>query len=186
MRACDPKHRFTPLRSIEERLTAGIAHEFGPDEAPPAEAHAKVNRIVELWQSMRPDPGLLPGRKHFDPVRARDLLNNLWLLDVVETDPRRYRLRLVGGALTEAGTGLAKGQFFGDLGTPEEQVRSTAIFRRLERNPRINWRRGPSALGYMEHVRELERVILPMAADGSTVDTFMCLTVFHYADGHQG
>jgi hypothetical protein len=27
-------------------------------------------------------------------------------------------------------------------------------------------------------------VTLPMAADGTTVDLFLCLTVFYHADGH--
>ncbi|WP_162914885.1 PAS domain-containing protein [Desertibaculum subflavum] len=172
-------------RPLAERMAASLRAEFGPDEPPPAAAHPKVQRIVRLWQSLRPGPGLLPGRRHFDPLQAPDLLNNIWLMEVVDEDPRRYRLRLVGGALVEAGTGIRKGQFFGDVGSREEAASAAQVFRHLERCRRINWRRGPSALGYMEHVRELERVILPMAADGVTVDIFMCLTVFYYADGRE-
>lgn len=180
-----PKPGATPWQSLAERMAASRRAEFGPDEPPPTDAHPKVRRIVRHWQSIRPGPGLLPGRRHFDPVQTPDLLNNIWLMDVVDDDPRRYRLRLVGGALVEAGTGIRKGQFFGDVGTPEEAVAAAQVFHHLERSRRINWRRGPSALGYMEHVRALERVILPMAGDGVTVDMFMCLTVFYYADGHE-
>jgi hypothetical protein len=180
-----PGSDFTPLRSLDERLNAGRHHEFAPDAPPPADAHAKVKRVVELWQALRPGPGLIPGRQHFDPTQARDLLNNIWLLDVVADDPRRYRHRLIGGALTEAGVATRKGEFFGDLSTPEEAARATAVFRRLEQTKQLNWRRGPSALGYLDHVRELERVILPMASDGVTVDLFLCLTVFYDADGRE-
>lgn len=174
---------WTPLRPATERLAEGVRREFEIGEDPPAQAHEKIKRIVRLYQSIRPAPSLLPGRQQFDPLEARDLLPNIWLMEVVPDDPRRFRARLIGGALTEAGATFRKGQYFSDVGTPEEAARTTAFFARLEQVKRIDWRRGPSALGHMEHVKELERVIMPMAADGTTVDTFMCLTVFYGSDG---
>ena len=172
-----------PARSLTERLAQSRYAEFGVGEPAPPDAHPKIARVIELWKAMGQPDGALPGRQHFDPGEARDLLSNIWLLDVVADDPRRFRARLVGGALIEAGASLRKGQFFTDIGTPEEGQRNLAFFSNLAQTKRIDWRRGPSMLGYMEHVKELERVIMPMAENGMVVDMFLCLTVFYGSDG---
>jgi len=179
----DRSRSYIAIRSFAERMAASVRSEFAALDPVPAEAHPKVRRIVEYWRSLMPGPGLLPGRRQFDPTAVPDLLNHLWLLEIVPDDPRRFRLRLVGGALTEAGAGLRKGQFFVESGTPEEAARAHARFSSMEKSRLIDWRRGPPALGYMEHVRELERVMLPLAADGRSVDMFLCLTVFYFAEG---
>ena len=107
------------------------------------------------------------------------------MLDVAPDDPRLVRVRLAGTALDRAGARIRRGEFMADRGSPEEREVAIAVFRDLRRTRRINWRRGPSALGYMEHVPELERVILPLATDGIAVDGFLNLSVFYFADGSE-
>src|SRR5215470_6859111 len=71
--------------------------------------HPRIARLIEHWRALAPGPGLLPGRQHFDPMQVRDLLPHLWLLDVVAGPPRRFRFRLVGGAIVDAGAPVRVG-----------------------------------------------------------------------------
>ena len=130
----------------------------------------------------QPD-GALPGRQHFDPLTTPELLNNIWLVDVVPGAAPRFRFRLVGGAAVDAGTEFRKGLYLSEVGSAEEAALATRNFTDQLRTKRAQWRRGPSTLGRLEFARELERVSLPMARDGANVDLFMCVTVFYYADG---
>jgi hypothetical protein len=47
-----------------------------------------------------------------------------------------------------------------------------------------DWRRGPPAIDHTQYVDTLERVILPFASDGSSVDLLMGCTVFYWKSGH--
>lgn len=172
-----------PDASPSEHPAESQRADLGLDDEPPPGAHAKVVAIVRHWRSLMPAPGVLPGRQHFDPVQVPQLLSNVWLVDVVSDDPRMFRARLVGTAFERVGARLRKGNFFEDV-APEAEAKVTAqSFRRLLQTGGYSWRRGKSSFSHMEHVRELERVILPLASDGATVDMFLCLTVFYMSDG---
>jgi hypothetical protein len=152
-------------------------------DEPPAEAHPKIVQLIRHWQALAPAPGMLPGRQHFDPLRVHQLMPHLWLVDVVPDDPRRYRVRLVGGALVNARAPIRRGHFLSDAMTPEEARRSNELFGRIASLRHVDWRRGPSVLRHMDHVFALERVMMPMAADGVSVDMMLCMTLFYWTDG---
>ena len=56
-----------------------------------AEPHPRIAELIRHWRSLAPGPGLLPGRRHFDPMKVPKLLPNIWLLEIVPGPPRRYR-----------------------------------------------------------------------------------------------
>jgi hypothetical protein len=166
-----------PAESFEARSQSSI------EDDPPADAHPQVAQLIRHWQSLAPAPGLLPGRQHFDPLRVRQLLPHLWLVDVVPDDSRRFRARLVGGALVDAGVPIRRGRFLSDVMTPEERTRAGDLFDRIVSQRHVDWRRGPPVLGHMKHIYALERAMMPMATDGSTVDMLLCITLFYWTDG---
>ncbi len=97
-----------------------------PDPGVPAKAtpNPRITRLIDYWRGLAPGPGLLPGRRHFDPMRVPDLLPNLWLIDVVRGTPNRYRYRLIGSALFDAGAPMRVGMFIDELGdTPSTRRR---------------------------------------------------------------
>ncbi len=159
----------------------GFRHD-GPIPAALAKAHPAVRRLLAYWQSIRPSPGTLPGRRDLDPAEIPELLAHLWLLDV-ERRPLRYRYRLVGGALVDAGLGVKRGDYF------EEKVRSQdlpgllAILNRVSEEGMIDWRRGPPSIDHDRFIARLERILLPMASDGTTVDVILGCTLFYWSDG---
>ena len=144
--------------------------------------------MIDHWRSLAPAPGSLPGRRHFDPLAVPHLLSNLWLLDVVrggESGPvRRYRVRLVGGAIVAVGFPARPGEFFDD---PSVSADVSALRRQLDavvETHRPDWRRGKPMIDHTTYVDALERVILPLAADGRSVDMLLGCTVFYWRDGN--
>jgi hypothetical protein len=150
--------------------------------APPATAHPKIAELHDYWRRLAPAPGMLPARRQIDPVDIPGLLANLWLADVVG-EPPRFRFRLIGGAMERIGVAAAKGDFF-DRHVPDDCMPMRQFrFVVAERQP--VWFRGPAFLPHRAKMFELERLTLPLAGDGATVDTLLTITVFYMPDGQQ-
>ncbi len=151
---------------------------------PRGEPHPRIARMIAYWREIAPGPGLIPGKQHFDPIRVPDLLPNLWLLDVVREDGRlRYRFRLVGDALIDSGAPFRKGLFVDELGDRIDQVAAQAIHDGVVRSLQPGWRRGLPIVKHLKFIALLERVLLPLAEDGRTVDHILGMTVFYQMDG---
>jgi len=145
--------------------------------------HPRIARLIEYWRALAPGPGLLPGRRHFDPMRVPDLLPNIWLVDVVRGTPNRYRYRLLGSALYDAGAPMRVGLFVDELGDDIDQVAAHASFDGVVSTRQPDWRRGAPIIKHLKFIATLERVLLPLAEDGETVDIILGMTVFYLLDG---
>ncbi|MGH7123029.1 MAG: PAS domain-containing protein, partial [Stellaceae bacterium] len=139
---------------------------------PPAGARSEIVAIYDYWRGKAPADGLLPGRRHIDPVEIPQLLPNIWLVDVVD-DPRRFRVRLVGTALVDAGIPVRVGDFIVDRLLPEQRAGALAEFESVVRSREPLWYRGPVNLRHDTYVHEIERIFLPLAADGRHVDMLL-------------
>ena len=146
-------------------------------EAPfPPDRHAKVHSLFCYWDSLRPAGGL-PARKDFDPTQIPDLLRNIWLIDVVPPEPR-FRYRLVGTAIVEARgydqTGSFLDQEVADF--PQSQTRAD-LQKVLAGN--VSWRRGvPDKMHRLNDIFSLERIFLPLASNGTSVDIVVALSLY--------
>lgn len=154
----------------------------GPVPRDLSTAHPKIRRCLDYWQAIRPSGGGLPARRDLDPIAVPHLLPHLWLLDV-EDAPRRYRYRLVGGSMVDAGLGVKRGDYFDETVRSEDLPGLLAILDRISEQRVIDWRRGPPALEHDRFVSRLERILMPLAADGDNVDIILGCTVFYWSDG---
>ncbi len=160
----------------------------------PEDAHAKVHAIHGYWLDCAPAPGRLPGRRSIDPLRIPRLLENIWLLDVV---PRpsdasspdadmmapRFRMRLVGGAMRRHGILTAPGDFIESFLPPDAlPLRELHL---LADTCCPAWYRGHAFMPHDRELHMLERIFLPMAEDGETVDVVLGLTVFFDEQGRE-
>jgi hypothetical protein len=143
---------------------------------PPETARPEIIRLYDYWRSKAPAAGLLPGRLHIDPIEIPRLLQYLWLLDVVD-DPRRFRVRLVGTALILTGTPARTGDFMADFMPPDKREASLADLEWVVQSREPWWYRGPVILAHDTFVKEVERLVLPLAADGRNVDMLLCMSV---------
>jgi PAS domain len=150
----------------------------------PPGAHPKIVQLHDYWRHAVPPGSGLPGRKHIDPTEIPTLLEHLWLLDVVGAPPRfRYRLR--GGAAQRVGLPGHVGDFMDQFfkGGPTDERLDHLRFVVAARQPK--WFRGEPRLKHKTEIAELERLHLPLAADGQTVDMILCLTVYYSFIGNE-
>jgi len=144
---------------------------------PPETARPEIVALYDYWLSKAPGLGLLPGRQHIDPTEFPKLLQYVWLLDVVD-DPRRFRVRLVGSALLQTGTPARTGDFMADHMPPKRRAALLADLGSVVETREPMWSRGePVLLRHNTFVHEVERIVLPLAADGRTVDKLLGLSI---------
>jgi hypothetical protein len=149
-------------------------------ETPFAIKDARLRRFYDYWLS-KCRPGRLPARADIDPVAIPDLLPWIMLIDPVPGPAGyRFRFRLVGTALVERGGRDATGKFYDELFSARETARFTAIYTDV-----INSRQphhyhadfDVQRLEGREHIR-YERVLCPLAADGTHVDMLIGVLAF--------
>ncbi len=151
------------------------------------EAHVKIVALHEYWQRVAPGPGRLPGRQHIDPIDIPKLLANIWMLDVVDptgdSHSRRFRFRLIGTALQRVGLTARVGDHVDQF--IDEKARATTLeeLHRVVTTRSPVWFRGQAFMRHDSKAFELERPLLPLAGDGTTVDIILCLTVFYTTRG---
>lgn len=158
-----------------------------PPEAPaadlPGSPHPKIVRLIAYWRSLAPGPGLLPGRQHFDPLHLPDLLPHLLLLDVLAGPPRRYRYRLIGGGIVDAGWLARKGDFVDDPRLSDDPAAAMRPIDRVVESKQPDWHHGGPMVQHAKQVTKLERVFLPLARDGASVDMVIGMTLYYWIDG---
>jgi len=145
----------------------------------PDNCHPKVRAIVDYWLSIHPKKGL-PGRQHFDPRCVPKLLSNIWLIDVVR-DPLRFRFRLFGSRIVDYAGEDNTGKWV-DERWPDFDAE---VLKDIIKTKMPSWSRGPSVFRPEKDYYELERVRLPLAQDGETVDIILVLTLFFDRDGKE-
>jgi hypothetical protein len=149
---------------------------------PPADCQAPIRAIFDYWQRISP-PGQLPGRAQFDPADIPALLPSVWLLDVVPAPASslrwHFRYRLVGTELVRMfkcdPTGQLLHEAWPSLAAPGSiYPHHVAVVE--QRRP--SFRRGRSLYDSQRDYQWLERILLPLARDGATVDMILGLTMF--------
>jgi hypothetical protein len=151
------------------------------DPAVPPDSDPRIERLLAYWRSIRPAPDRLPGRRNFEPTDLPDLLRWLWLVDVEHT-PLRFRCRLFGtghrDVLGRDFTGHWLDEVFADF--PATQTHGDFVAA-LAGEPR--WYRGRPDYAASKGYDGIERLVLPLAADGVTVDMLLGLTLYRRDDG---
>jgi hypothetical protein len=143
--------------------------------------HPKIAQFIRYWLEISPE-GLLPGRQHLDPAAISPLLPNLWIIDVERqaegAGALRFRYRLIGTSVARAFGKDLTGRY---LDEAHEGFALSAIHGYLsevveKRLP--SWRAGKPQFFALRDFLRLERVYLPGARDGATVDMIFAMTVF--------
>ena len=144
--------------------------------------HPRVCDFYDYWVSAAP-AGQLPGRQHIPPEEIPGFLSRMFLLDVFR-DPLRYRYRLCGTELVRSFGRELTGIWL-DEAHPQmvENPDSRERFRYMVEAGRPTWRKGaPLWTRHPDH-RSLETCIVPLAADGATVDKLLGFCVMFDSQG---
>jgi hypothetical protein len=149
-------------------------------EALPDDCDHRLRVLQDYWRRHHPPEARLPGRQHIDPVDFPRLLPWIWLVDV-QRSPLRFRHRLVGTEQVRIMERDHTGRWLDEvfplfLGSPSyRQFIATA-----ERGE-IAYRRGKPQFHLSKEYLAVERLLLPLAKDGKTVDMLLAITVYHHA-----
>lgn len=142
-----------------------------------------IAEAIAYWKRIRPGDGLLPGRRHFDPVEIPRLLPHTALLDVVREPRIRVKGRMGGSKLTEVyGIGL-EGRFFDEVIPDFDDSQAAKDFRQVAADGVPKWYRGAQSVKRGKSHLGIERILLPLAEDGRAVDMILAVYLFFYSDG---
>jgi len=144
--------------------------------------HPLTQQFYDYWRSIAP-PGALPGRQHVAPEEMAAWLSRLWLLDVYR-NPLRYRFRVCGSAMVGSIGEEVTGRWLDEV-HPRSATdpRSRDRLRMVVELRRPAWRRGVPRWQRRPEFRSVESLIVPLAADGRTVDKIMGLSITFDAKG---
>jgi hypothetical protein len=153
-------------------------HAFTPGEGNvPRDAHPDIVMLVRYWQYLR-WKGRLPGRAQFNLDEISVLRPNMRLLDIVPGGSHRYRVRMIGDAHKRQLGFDPTGRWYETLISwfPNSIVE-------LDLTRVCHWaepvyRKGQTIVPYASGAAIVERVHVPLARDGTTVDTVASLTLF--------
>lgn len=145
------------------------------ERLPLADMDPLVRFLLEHYLGLRGPVGRLPGRPDIDPARLVRVLPLMHMMDVMSGPPLRFRYRLVGSRLSaQVGrdpTGTFMDEYPGGTGSTHDTLVRVATRRA------VSWRRGRPLLPHLPDYKWLERIVLPLARDGRTVDMTIGLTV---------
>lgn len=138
--------------------------------------HPKIRKIIDYWQSIHPESGL-PGRQHIDPSDFPDLLPHVRLVDVVG-DPPRFRVRLCGDRIRDHFGSCQQGQYYDEMYPGFKDRPTFSDFIEAIATGKPSWNKGSCELNPERIHVPLERIVLPLASDGKTVDMLLVISLF--------
>jgi hypothetical protein len=146
--------------------------------------HPLVSRFYDYWRSVAP-AGRLPGRRHIVAEEIAPLWSRVWMLDVFRP-PLRYRYRLCGTEMVRSLGQEVTGRWLDEvhpqlIANPQSRER----FRFMAETGQPTWRRGPPLWTRDPDHRSIEACIVPLAADGHTVDKMLAISVLYDDAGRQ-
>jgi hypothetical protein len=149
-----------------------------PRGAPLPTCDERLMQLHHYWLSMHPAPDAMPGRRDFDPTRIPTLLPWLWLIDV-KRDPLRFKYRLVGTRHVEAAGWDPTGRWLDEAHPRFKTASAYPQFCATATHGEICYYRGPPTFVMKRDYISIERLILPLAANGRDVDMLLGIIVLH-------
>jgi len=123
-------------------------------------------RLYDYWEA-RHRGDLLPSREDIDPMELRFILGNLILVDVLR-DPLRFRYRLVGSNVSRRMGIDLTGKLLDEHPDPTFRSGAIPIYTEVANTARPYARQHDTIMD--GRLRRYQVLLLPLAADGRTVD----------------
>ncbi len=132
--------------------------------------------LLDYWIACHPAPAHLPARGDLDPLEIPPaVLPRLFLTEIVTAgDRHRYRLRLIGTALVQAAGRELTGWYVDEIERSADYVAYlTSLYAACEETARPVLAESREYTDIPLQARRTSRLVLPLAADGRTVDMFV-------------
>jgi hypothetical protein len=146
-------------------------------DAPPESADPRVRELHRYWQQVHPPEGGLPGRQHIDPTAIPALLPFVWLADVFRA-PLRFRYRLLGTEHRHVFGRDYTGWWLDEVHAGFNEAPAYHQYVAAAEHGRVGYRRGHTLVMLPTDYRSIERLMLPLARDGKTVDMLLAISLY--------
>jgi hypothetical protein len=143
-------------------------------DLPPCDS--RLRALHRYWRAIRPADGILPARKHFDPIEVPKLLPWLWLVDVVHA-PLRFKYRLIGTVHVDTEGRNRTGEWLDEAHPQFRQSAAHGQFTAAVERREVAFYRGPPTYVVQKDYLSIERLVMPLAANGRDVDMLLAITV---------
>jgi hypothetical protein len=154
-----------------------------------SDCHPRLAELARHWRTLRPPgPGrstLLPGRPHVDPAALPRLMPSIFFADI-EREPRlRFRIRLAGTRIARLFPRDPTRRYADEImpGVAESPLGVALIS--VVNSGLPNHGGGPVTLLPGKDHLQIERLLLPLADDGRTVDMVLGMVVLSYENGRE-
>lgn len=139
-------------------------------ELPDSIRHPRLRQLYDYWSGKRGDRPM-PARVDLDPVDIRFVIGDVILVDVLDEEPPRFRIRLHGTNLAERTDFDLTGKMLDEMPVPEFRDLSTRSFRKV-----VHTKEPLHALADRPldgRMQSYEAILLPLSSDGEHVDRLM-------------
>ena len=137
---------------------------------------ARMVSFLDNYLKIHPD-SQLPARADFDPFEIPACMPHLALVDV-ERNPYRFRYRVMGTSITfnieQEGTGKYLDELIPGVETQFPHLDRIQV---VETGLPV-YRIGEGSVSFRSDFADLERVHLPLATDGETVDMILSMYIY--------
>jgi hypothetical protein len=147
--------------------------------AVPDITHPKLRRLYEYWEGKRGDRKM-PSRADLDPLDITFIIGNVILVDVIDGDPLRFRIRLHGTNLSERVRFDLTGKMLDEMPAAEFRDLVRQSFTRVATAKEPLHAKRDRILDNRR--RDFETVILPLSSDGEQVDRILCGLFYDHLD----
>src|SRR5215469_7383436 len=152
------------------------------------DADERLRALGRYWLSMHPSTRELPGHQHFELLRIGELLPWIWMFEV-HRPALRFRFRRLGseyafryrllGRAHAAATGRENEGLWVDEARPG--LRAEPAYDRFTaavEERAVGYYKGHPTYPVKPSYLGIERLVLPLATDGCTVDMLLGITVY--------
>jgi hypothetical protein len=149
----------------------------------PPQLHPELQEFLDYWLSKHGPQGQLPGRAQIDPSEIPHLLTGIALYDVERVNTAfgyRFKYRLLGTRHSAVNQADFSGRYVEDVHYPDDAVPIIGAFSLVvERRLPHYWRRERASRRDPTQRVAYDRVVVPLATDGVTVNMLLGHFVFH-------
>jgi hypothetical protein len=130
----------------------------------------KLQQLYDYWLARR-GRRAFPARADIDPIELRFIIGNLVLVDVIDDDPKRFRIRLHGTNLVQRARYELTGKMIDALPVSEYRAQARESFTEVATSGEPLHRYRDRIFDGRRHC--YETLILPLSQDGVRVNMLL-------------
>ena len=140
--------------------------------------HPRLRQLYDYWDEKR-GARAMPARADIDPIDMRFAIGDMIMIDVIDGEPPRFRIRLHGTNLSERTNFDLTGKMLDEMPAPEFRALANQTFRHVVQTKEPLHAQRERLLD--NRMQRYEAVILPLSSNAETVDRLIVGLIYEPA-----